>query len=58
MGLRAPGILTFIISIVLTVMVVLMRFFGATIPFLDGNEFWVLLVAQLILIFGCMVRAG
>ncbi|MGH1417861.1 MAG: hypothetical protein ACRBCJ_03280 [Hyphomicrobiaceae bacterium] len=57
MGLRAPGILTFIISIVLTVMVVLMKFFSAEIPLLSGHEFWVLLVAQLILIIGCMVRA-
>ncbi len=57
MGLRAPGILTFIISIVLTVMVVLMKFFNAEVPLLTGHEFWVLLVAQLILIIGCMVRA-
>ncbi len=56
MGLRAPGILTFILSIVLTVVVVLMKFFSAEIPFLTGQEFWVLLVAQLILIVGCMVR--
>ncbi len=56
MGLRAPGILTFILSIVLTVVVVLMKFFSAEIPLLTGQEFWVLLVAQLILIIGCMVR--
>lgn len=57
MGLRAPGILTFIFSIVLTVMVVLMKFFQAKIPLLDGHEFWVLLLAQVILIAGCIVRA-
>jgi len=56
MGLKAPGILTFMVSIVLTVTVLIMRFFGAEIPFLNGNEFWVLLVAQVILVLGCVMR--
>jgi hypothetical protein len=56
MGLKAPGILTFMVSIVLTVTVLIMKFFGAEIPFFVGNEFWVLLVAQVILIFGCIMR--
>ncbi len=56
MGLKAPGILTFILAIVLTVTVLIMKFFGADIPFLVGNEFWVLLFAHLILILGCLRR--
>ena len=56
MALKSPGILTFLISIILTVTVLIMKFFGAQIPLLMGNEFWVLLVAQLILIFGCIMR--
>ena len=56
MGLKAPGILTFTFSIVLTVTVLIMRFFGAEIPFLVGNEFWALLLAQVILVLGCTMR--
>ncbi len=56
MGLKAPGILTFMVSIVLTVIVLIMKFFGANIPLLMGNEFWVLLLAQVILVFGCIMR--
>jgi len=56
MILKAPGILTFMVSIVLTVTVLIMKFFGAEIPFLIGNEFWVLLLAQAILVLGCVMR--
>ncbi len=56
MGLKAPGILTFMVSVVLTVTVLITKFFGAEIPFLVGNEFWVLLAAQVILVLGCIMR--
>lgn len=56
MGLKAPGILTFMLSVVLTVTVLIMKFFGAAIPFFNGNEFWVLLLAQVILVLGCIMR--
>jgi hypothetical protein len=56
MGLKAPGILTFMVSIVLTVTVLIMKFFGAEIPLLVGNEFWALLAAQIILVLGCIMR--
>jgi hypothetical protein len=56
MGLKAPGILTFMVSIILTVTVLIMKFFGAQIPLLVGNEFWVLLLAQIILVMGCIMR--
>ena len=56
MGLKAPGILTFMVSVILTVTVLIMRFFGAEIPFLTGNEFWALLLAQVILVLGCIMR--
>lgn len=56
MVLKAPGILTFMVSIVLTVTVLIMKFFGAEIPFLIGNEFWVLFLAQAILVLGCVMR--
>jgi hypothetical protein len=56
MGLKAPGILTFMFSIVLTVSVLIVRFFGAEIPILQGNEFWALLLAQIVLVLGCIMR--
>jgi len=56
MGLKAPGILTFMISVILTVTVLIIKFFGAEIPLITGNEFWALLLAQIILIFGCIMR--
>jgi hypothetical protein len=56
MALKAPGIVTFMLSVILTVTVLIMKFFGAEIPFFVGNEFWVLLVAQAILVLGCIMR--
>ena len=56
MGLKAPGILTFMVSIILTVTVLIMQLFHAQIPFLNGNEFWALLLAQVILVLGCVMR--
>ena len=56
MGLKAPGILTFMLSVIITVVVLVVTFFGADIPMLKGNEFWALLMAQLILVFGCIMR--
>ena len=56
MGLKAPGILTFMFSVILTVIVLISKFFSATIPMLTGNEFWALLIAQVILALACMLR--
>ncbi len=56
MGLKAPGILTFMLSVIITVVVLVAMFFGADIPLLKGNEFWALLVAQTVLITGCIMR--
>lgn len=57
MGLKAPGILTFMISVILVVIVVVARFFEASIPFISGHEFITLLFAYIILMLGCMLRA-
>jgi len=56
MGLKAPGIITFMLSVILTVTVLIIKFFGAEIPLVTGNEFWALLLAQIILILGCIMR--
>lgn len=56
MALKAPGILTFMLAVILTVTVLIIKFFGAEIPLITGNEFWALLAAQFILILGCIMR--
>jgi hypothetical protein len=56
MGLKAPGIITFMLSVILTFTVLIIKFFGAQIPFVTGNEFFALLLAQIILILGCIMR--
>jgi hypothetical protein len=56
MGLKAPSILTFTLSVVLTVIVLMSKFFGAEIPMLTGNESWAMLAAYTILLLGCLVR--
>lgn len=56
MGLKAPGIITFMLSVILTVIVLTSKFFGAEIPGLTGNESWAMLASYMILMLGCMVR--
>lgn len=57
MGLKAPSLLTFMVSVILTVAVLFTMFFKAQIPFIsDGNTFWTLLGAQILLILGCTMR--
>jgi hypothetical protein len=56
MVLKSPGIITFMLSVILTVLALVTYFFSATIPFVTGQEFWVLLLAQIILIGGCIMR--
>jgi hypothetical protein len=58
MALKAPGILIFLISIILALAVLFTKFFGATIPMLSGEatQFYGLLVAYLILVLGCIMR--
>lgn len=57
MGLSAPGIITFMTSVIITVIAMITKFYGAQIPMIQGHEFWALLVAQFILIAGCMIRS-
>lgn len=57
MGLTAPGIMTFMASVIITVIAMISKFFGAQIPLIQGHEFWAILVAQVILVFGCLIRS-
>lgn len=56
MGLKAPSIITFMLSVILAVIVLMSVFFSAEIPGLKGNELWALLASYTILMLGCMVR--
>ena len=56
MVLKAPGILTFMLSVILTVLALVTFFFGASIPFITGQEFWVIIIAEIVLILGCILR--
>ncbi len=59
MGLSSPGLLTFLISFVIMLSVLFAKFFGATIPGLNGEftQFAGLLVAYVILTMGCLLRS-
>ena len=58
MGLKAPGMLTFMISFVIMMAVIFAKFFGARIPFLNENtEFIGLFVAYCVLSAGCLLRS-
>ena len=58
MGLKAPGILTFIISLTVMLAVMFAKYFGATIPGLTGEatQFAGLLGAYGVLMIGCLIR--
>ena len=58
MILKAPGILTFLVSIMLALGVLYARYFGGDGSFLTGGatQFYGLLGAYVILVLGCIMR--
>ncbi len=56
MGLKAPGILTFTLSIILVVIAAGSKYAQAHLPLINGNEFPLLILAHLVLVLGCMMR--
>ena len=58
MVLKAPGILSFLLSIVLALAVLSARYFGVSVPLLTGDvaHFYGLLAAYVILLLGCIMR--
>lgn len=55
-GLKAPGIITFMTSVVLVVIVLVSKYAGAEIPFIKDHTDVALLAAYAILMFGCLMR--
>jgi hypothetical protein len=58
MALKAPGILAFLVSIVLALAVLFAKFFGAEVPLItsEAMQFYGLLAAYVILVLGCIMR--
>ena len=58
MGLKAPGLLVFLLSLVAALAVLFARYFSATIPFMntEAHQFYGLLVAYAVLFLGCLMR--
>lgn len=56
MVLKAPGIVTFMLSVILVVTTLINYFFNAQIPLITNHEMWAFLVAQIILVMGCIMR--
>lgn len=56
MVLKAPGIVTFMLSVILMVAALINYFFSSQIPILSGNEMWAFLAAQVVLVMGCVMR--
>ena len=54
--LSAPSQLVFLVSVVIAVLVVLVRYAGVSIPWVSGNVFEALLIAYAILVAGTLLR--
>jgi hypothetical protein len=58
MALKAPGILVFMLSVIVSLAVLFARFFGANVPLLTGDttQFYAMWAAYGILLLGCVMR--
>jgi hypothetical protein len=58
MALKAPGILAFLLSIIVALAVLVARLFPGVVPLLAGDtaQFYALLAAYVILLLGCTMR--
>jgi len=58
MLLKPPGIVIFLVSIVLALIVLYARYFGTNVPFLTGeaSQFYAIFAAYVILVMGCTMR--
>ena len=58
MGLKAPGLITFLLSFIVMMAVMFAKFFGAQIPGLnEQTQFAGLLLAYAVLALGCLLRS-
>lgn len=56
MGLKAPSIVTFMVSVIVVVTVLMVKFAGANVPLIKDHDFWALLFAFVLLAAGSVTR--
>jgi hypothetical protein len=58
MALKAPGILIFTLSIIVSLAVLFARYFGASVPYLTGEttQFYGMWASYMVLVLGCIMR--
>ncbi len=58
MFLKAPGIVIFVVSIVVALVVLYARYVGIYVSFLTGeaSQFYGMLIAYVVLVLGCIMR--
>ena len=59
MALKAPGIIVFTLSVIMSLAVLFARFFGAHVPLLTDNppaQLYAMWAAYLVLMMGCIMR--
>ena len=56
MRLTPPSMVVFLISFILAVAVVATKYFGVTVPVVQGNLFGALLFSYVLLVLGTLVR--
>lgn len=58
MRLTSPSFSVFLISVILFVLVLVVRYLGIAIPVVSGNAFEILLVAYVVMLVGVLVRGA
>lgn len=58
MKLSGPSFGIFLISIILFILVIAVRYFGVAVPVVAGNTFEMMIVAYVILLIGVLIRGA
>lgn len=58
MKLSGPSFGVFLISVILFVLVIAVRYFGISIPVVSGNTFEMLIVAYVVMLVGVLIRGA
>lgn len=58
MKLSGPSFGVFLISVILFALVIVVRYFGISIPVVSGNTFEMLIVAYVVMLVGVLIRGA
>ncbi|MFK8035193.1 MAG: hypothetical protein AB8B94_13715 [Hyphomicrobiales bacterium] len=58
MKLSGPSFGVFLISVILFILVIAVRYFGIAIPVISGNTFELLIVAYVVMLVGVLIRGA